>query len=170
MKVTTSQKQFIEGRHPSKLFMPALEVKTSTLHAWNDRGYMSFSKNGSGKSLFLSGPEVIQARCLFILKTSGCAPRVLGSRGLYDGIIAFTNACINAYEECISIEKMFLVYRITPFISGIDTGYYDTEWELKSEKDIFGPHITEAHGTKPYSFWCVLGLSEILKDMTKRIM
>ena len=170
MEITNTQLGFLENTHASKRFMPAIEVKITTLHAWNTRGFMNFDKPGSGKSLYLSGGEIILARCLFILQKAGCAPSILGSRGLNEGIESFVNSCIEAYEENRDFEPEYLVYRVSPWVDGLDTGYYDAEWQLKPKDDFFGPHITEAHKSKAYAFCCVLDLSQIFQEMSSRVM
>ena len=169
MQITNNQLGFLESTHASKRFMPAIEVKVTTLHAWNTRGFMVFDKPGSGKSLFLSGGQIILARCLSILQKAGCAPSILGSSGLINGVNSFVNACIEAYAEDRDFEPLYLVYRVSPWVDGIDTGFYNQEWELKSKDDIFGRHITE-NESKAYAFFCVLDLYEIMQEMAARVM
>ena len=152
-----SMQRFLESEFPSKVFMPGLGVKHATLHRWADLGYIHLPKVGTGKTLFLSGEQLLFAGCLGVLsKVAGNGKFML--RGLRD--------CVTYFRLGISDGSQRPMYAIFKY-RDLD-GAIDAEWEL--EESIAGNerHIVEAFG--PAAPYCqIIYLTDLLRELIFKI-
>lgn len=153
--------------------MPALGVKRATFHRWADCGYIYLGKPGTGKSVILTGEEVLYAACLAVLSRVGGNSKFL-VRGLRD--------CISFYRSAIGDwgfkewdadgnaiyferpEKMYAVFKYTE-----RHGAIDAEWTLTDDPLEDTPHITEAFGDKAAPYLQAINLTDLLKELILKI-
>ena len=163
--------EFLENRHPSRCFMPALRIKASTLHMWGKRKYIDLPKGGRGSSLYLSGEELIYIRCLTILSVTGSNPSEIWLRGLRESITFFVMGCVESYQEHIEMPTTYARYRCVEHSYLGQDMFIEGEWDLRERgMDVEGRHITEAHGHKAMPYAMILNLTEILKDLSQQVM
>ncbi|QTO39215.1 hypothetical protein [Desulfovibrio desulfuricans] len=167
--VTHEQIDFLENRHASKHFMPALGTKITTLHGWGARGFINLPKGGTGRSLYLRGMDIVYARCLVVLSNAGCAPKSIALRGLYQNIEFFVQGCRDSYTEHEKMPTTYALYRYVERCEGKNS-CIDGEWSLSFEgMSLDARHITEAHGHKAAPFWAILNLTDIMQEMSKKV-
>jgi hypothetical protein len=158
-------RNFLSRSYPSKIFMPAIGVATSTLHKWAARGYIHLGKPGTGKSVVLYGKEILYAACLNIISRAG------GS--LHDQIKGLQD-CVNwyhiAWRDCLPHKKPdanYCVYKIAD-IHHYDLNF-DGEWEVTHDPTGNFSHVVELSGTKAEPFYMVINLEEVLRRLILKI-
>lgn len=161
---------FLEGRHPSKAFMPAIGVKSNTLHSWKAAGFIDLPEVGTGNPLFLSGKEIVYLRCLVILSNAGFSIRSMCDKGLESSVNAFAQRCIEVFEERGELEEEYVVFRYVGRVGKGKDAYIDGEWDRFSKEDMFNTtHICELSGQNALPFWGVLSLTQIANSMAEDV-
>ena len=147
---------FLNGKHPSKAFMPALGVKTNTLHSWRAKGFIDTPSVGTGTPLFLSGKDIVYLRCLVTLYNSGYSLKRLCKKGLENCVEQFFNYFVSAYDKGVEPEERYAVFRY------VGKSFIDGEWELCEKQHVFdSPHISEGHGERAEPLFVVIPLKEL---------
>jgi len=152
--------------------MPALGVKTATFHRWADCGYIYLGRPGTGKSVILTGEEILYAACLVILSKAGGSPKFI-LRGLRDCITFYSSGMrqwrLKEYDPegnpvyFEEPENMYAVFKFTERCGAIDA-----EWSL-SDRPLVEQHITEAFGHKSAPYHQAIHLTELLRDLVLKI-
>lgn len=145
---------------PSKAFLPAIGVKKTTLHEWGSQGYIDLGEPGTGRSVVLTGKEVLLAAAMYQIHRNGGKPKEQ-FKGLRDCVHYFASD----YEPGI----------YAAVLRSVDYGHsIEFEWEPATEpgKYITGErvHIVEGHGDKPTPYIAILILSDILTDLYKKLV
>lgn len=161
---------FLEGKHPSKAFMPALGIKSNILHSWKAKGIIDLPAVGTGTPLFLSGKEIVYLRCLVILSNAGFSLKSMCVKGLESSVNAFAQICQEAFEERRETEEEYAVFRYVGRIGKGKDAYIDGEWQRFSKEDMFNtPHISELSGQNALPFWGVLSLNQVANAMAELV-
>ena len=152
---------FLETQYPSKIFMPAIGVKKTTLHQWSDRGYIYLGRPGTGKSVILTGEEILYAACLVLLSKAGHSHKQMYLRGLRD--------CIGFFKRGIDCDEDMStdMYALFKFVERV--GVVDGEWVLSMNPFEKRIHITEAFGHKVAPYLAAVNLTELLKSLAQQI-
>ena len=153
---------FLTNQYPSKAFMAALGVKKTTLHQWADRGYIHLGEPGTGRSVILTGEEILYAAAINMVSKAGGTPKEQ-LKGL--------RSCVAVYaaewRKCLPSKgpgAHFAVFRC------VDYGHsVESEWELFASRTGEGLHIVEGHGDKPLPIWMVIDLEQLLHELTAKI-
>jgi hypothetical protein len=170
--------RFLRTQYPSKMFMPALGVKTSTFHRWEDCGYIYLGRPGTGKPVILTGEEILYAACLAILSKVGGNSKFL-VRGLRDCVAFFRSGLgeWNIKEWDTSGNPIFhkypeIMYAVFKFVERCDGSVIDGEWALAANplEYIEGrAHITEAFDYKAAPYSQIICLTDLLRDLVLKI-
>ena len=140
--------------YSAKEFLPVLGLKPTTFHAWGRRGNIDLPLSGRGKSLELTGHELVFLAALATLSTLQQPPSV-GKARLKKQVEIFTDSFvrgITAYRYCVAKTR--------PLGEGF------MEWSLC---DSASPvhHIVDAVGGEPVPGWIVLDLLAIAEKVAK---
>lgn len=161
---------FLEGKHPSKAFMPALGIKSNILHSWKAKGIIDLPAVGTGTPLFLSGKEIVYLRCLVILSNAGFSLKSMCVKGLKSSVNAFAQYCQEAFEERRETEEDYVVFRYVGRVGKGKNAYIDGEWDRFTKKDILDTaHISELSGQNALPFWGVLSLTQVTQTMAELV-
>ena len=158
-------KRFLVSQYPSKVFMPAIGAKTATFHRWADCGYIHFDKPGTGRSVFLTGKEILYARCLVLLSEAGHSHSQMHLRGLKECIAFFEHWLFQNDDELI--PTLSDTYALFKFVEG--RLFIDGEWEMTSDPLGKWGHITEGHGDRAAPYVAMINLTEALKELVLKI-
>lgn len=153
--------QFLNNQYPSKVFMPALGVKKTTLHQWAERGYIYLGSPGTGRSVILTGEEVLYAACLVLLSKAGHSHKQMHLRGLRDCISWFKDGLKHSDDK--EIPGLIDEYALFKFVEGV--GFFDGEWVLSRNPFEKRMHITEAFGGKAEPYHAAINLTNLLKKL-----
>ena len=175
--------RFLEDRFPTRAFLPALGVKLATLHEYNRRGLLSFEQVGRGKVLYLSGTEILYARCLSILSMAGCTLKyhTKGLRSLVT--LDFPDDLQERYSEAEGLRPYFVFYRVVSTYNAESGRNVEGEWgvALGSWEGIYSNyldpnnkkrfrHIVESTSQNPaLPFVLVMELTEILVNLSNEV-
>ena len=127
----TSIISFLNGKYPSKIFMPTIGLKTSTFHCLKDRGQLNFSNVGPGKPLFLSGTYLLYIQCVVRLHDSGFSLRKVCKSSLEDRVKDFIKYFTSTYESNEYIEEKYAVFKYNDLYTHIEA-----EWHLCAKNEI----------------------------------
>ena len=165
--------KFLRAQYPSKVFMPALGVKTSTLHRWEDCGYIYLGRPGTGKSVILTGEEILYAACLVVLSRVGGNSKFL-LRGLRDCISFFRGGLgewhlkeYDAEGKPVYHEYPERMYAVFKYVERC--GAVDAEWTLTDNPMEDTVHITEAFGHKAAPYHQAIHLTELLRELVLKM-
>lgn len=156
---------FLNNQYPSKVFMPALGVKKTTLHQWAERGYINLGSPGTGKSVILTGSEILYAACLVLLSKAGHSHKQMHLRGLRE-CIAFFKVGLEQRDdkELSQISDEYVLFKF------VDRGHcLDAEWILSSGPFENKRHITEAFGDRAEPYLAAINLSDLTKRLVEKI-
>ena len=153
--------------------MPALNVKRATLHHWADCGYIYLGKPGTGKSVILTGEEILYAACLCILSKVGSNSKFI-VRGLR-GCISFFRSGLgdrhpkeyDAEGKPVYHEYPERMYAVFKYVERCDA--VDAEWTLTDNPMEDTTHITEAFGHKAAPYHQAIHLTELLRELVLKI-
>ena len=154
--------------------MPALGVKKQTFHRWGDCGYIYLGRPGTGKSVILTGEEILYAACLVVLsKVIGNSQFIV--RGLRDCISHFRSGLEQwprGYDKegnSVYFEErdMYAVFKFTERCGAIDAEWQLSDNPLEYRED--RKHITEHFGHKAAPYHQAIYLSELLRDLILKI-
>lgn len=156
-------RNFLMNEYPSKQFMPAIGVSTSTLHKWAARGYIDLGEPGTGKSVLLIGEKILYAAAINIISRSGGTPKeqILG---LEEAIHVYADAWRKSLPHTPPATR-YCVYKFVDH----GAGGISNEWEISDCPT--GPtiHIVEGHGDKAEPFHATIDLEELLRRLVLRI-
>ena len=158
-------RDFLLKQFPSKSFMQAIGVKKTTLHRWAERGYIHLGSPGTGKTVVLTGEEILYAACLGLISKAGGSPHFL---------IRSLHLCVTSYAQNIKSEWWREVPDRTPsyaVFKFVDRGdYVDAEWDI-TEDPMYRNHghEVEGHGDKPAPYFAVINLTELLTSLIFKI-
>ena len=157
--------------------MPALGVKRATLHHWGDCRYINLGRPGTGKSVVLTGEEVLYAACLTILSKVGGNSKFM-VRGLRDCVAFFRSGLgdwgfkeWDAEGRPVYVdypEKMYAVFKYVERCSPPHIAI-DGEWTLTDDPLEDRKHITEAFGHKAAPYHQAINLTELLRELVLKI-
>lgn len=148
--------------------MPALGVKTATLHRWAKYGYIHLGRPGTGKAVVLTGEEILYAATLNLISVSG---------GLIKWQLKGLRDCVHVYAQafwsCLPDEKPESRYCIFKFIGEPLISHagvaLDAEWENSITPVGDAHHIVEGNGSKAAPFFSCIDLEELLRGLVLKI-
>ena len=148
--------------------MPAIGVSTSTLHKWAARGYIYLGSPGTGKSVTLTGKEILYAATLNLISVSG------GSiKWQYAGLQDCVSVYYEAFKKCLPYEKPSTKYCVYKFVDDHAGNYagvaITAEWEISENPMNDRYHIVEATGSKAEPFFSCIDLEELLRSLVLKI-
>ena len=127
----TSIISFLNGKHPSKAYIPAMGLAASTFHSWKAKGLIHFPDIGTGNPLFLSGAYLLYIQCVVRLHDSGFSLRKVCKSSLEDRVKDFVKYFTSTYESNEYIEEKYAVFKYNDLCAHIEA-----EWHLCAKNEI----------------------------------
>ena len=127
----TSIISFLNGKHPSKAYMPALDISTNTFHSWKAKGFIDYPDVGTGNPLFLSGAYLLYVQCVVHLRDAGFSLRKVCKSSLEDRVKDFIKYFTSTYESNEYIEEKYAVFKYNDLYTHVEA-----EWHLCAKNEI----------------------------------